>query len=483
MNQIYTNTTQCLIWLGEIRPDIPLSDAVSALEIIRFMSENGTDGAADVAVPACLASAEAVIGPVKALQSIALHENEWWHRIWTLQEAVLPSKACVLWGPLIISWDALVRASNPNQYMHHLLAPHSNTMNALVSQVNGLEIAKRYRVEPMDTAFRWGFRKATNPLDKVYGLLGLYPRGTLRRAEACDYRLPAATLYAMFTADLIEHHRSLHPIALLTCKHLRDSTAGMPSWALDMGHREGTFADVPISMTPVGSSGDNSPWFTMNNYGWYNACGGSGIDWKCFRYDAGDNELILTGCFVDEISLVGAALESDRPGAKHVSDRSVIERIQDWHQRADAFYQSKQWPDHSHGAALWPESFWRGLVGNLVGDYLRPERPATESDIAFVRQFVQTGQRASICQEIFATMSHRKMFVTQGGFLGFGPRHLDVGDQVWILQGGLVPFVLRPCLTEASSNNRYQLIGPSYVAGIMEGEVAGEDRNSIITLI
>lgn len=483
MNQVYTNTTQCLIWLGEIRSDIPLSDALSALELIRFMSENGTDEASSVAVPACLASEKTIIGPAKALKSIALHENEWQRRIRTLQEAVFPSKACVLWGRLTISWDALVRASDPNKYLHHLLGPHFDAMNDLITQVNGLQIAKRYRVEPMDTAFRWGFRKATNPLDKVYGFLGLYPRGTLRRTEVCDYRLPVATLNAIFTADLIEHHKSFHPIAVLTCKHLRDSTPELPSWALDMGHREGTFADVPISMTPVGSSGDNSPWFLMNNYRWYNACGGSEIDWKCFRYEVETNELILTGCFVDEISLTGVALEGDEPGTKHVSDQSVIERIQDWYRRADHFYQNRDLPDHSLGSAVWSESFWRGLVGNLVGDYLQPQRPATESDIALIQQFIYTGQRASIFQEIFAKMSHRKMFVTQGGFLGFGPRHLDVGDQVWILQGGLVPFLLRPYFRDTLSNNRYRLIAPSYVDEIMDGEVAGEDRNYIVTLI
>lgn len=75
------------------------------------------------------------------------------------------------------------------------------------------------------------------------------------------------------------------------------------------------------------------------------------------------------------------------------------------------------------------------------------------------------------------------MFVTQGGFLGFGPRHLDVGDQVWILQGGLVPFLLRPYFRDTLSNNRYRLIAPSYIDGIMDGEVAGEDRNYIVTLI
>ncbi|KAF2017677.1 HET-domain-containing protein [Aaosphaeria arxii CBS 175.79] len=59
----------------------------------------------------------------------------------------------------------------------------------------------------------------------------------------------------------------------------------------------------------------------------------------------------------------------------------------------------------------------------------------------------------------------RRLFSTQSNFLGTGPRSLKVGDEVWILNGGPVPYILRP-----QSNGNYRLIGEAFVYGVMHGE-------------
>ena len=59
----------------------------------------------------------------------------------------------------------------------------------------------------------------------------------------------------------------------------------------------------------------------------------------------------------------------------------------------------------------------------------------------------------------------RRLFRTGKDFLGNGPRSLEVDDQVWVLAGAKVPFVLRPL-----ENGRYQVVGQAYVHGIMHGE-------------
>ncbi|KAL8636772.1 MAG: hypothetical protein Q9228_005871 [Teloschistes exilis] len=61
---------------------------------------------------------------------------------------------------------------------------------------------------------------------------------------------------------------------------------------------------------------------------------------------------------------------------------------------------------------------------------------------------------------------HLRLFRTGNNLLGMGPRNVAEGDEVWLLQGARVPFVLRPNL----ENGRYQLIGQSYVHGMMHGE-------------
>ena len=59
----------------------------------------------------------------------------------------------------------------------------------------------------------------------------------------------------------------------------------------------------------------------------------------------------------------------------------------------------------------------------------------------------------------------RRLFKTNDNYLGTGPRSLSEGDEIWILNGGAVPFVLRPL-----PNGNYRLIGESFVYGVMHGE-------------
>ena len=61
--------------------------------------------------------------------------------------------------------------------------------------------------------------------------------------------------------------------------------------------------------------------------------------------------------------------------------------------------------------------------------------------------------------------SSRRIFRTRENYLGNGPRSIRPGDQVWILAGAKIPFILRP-----QENGKYVLVGDSYVHGIMHGE-------------
>jgi hypothetical protein len=64
----------------------------------------------------------------------------------------------------------------------------------------------------------------------------------------------------------------------------------------------------------------------------------------------------------------------------------------------------------------------------------------------------------------------RNIFITKSGYLGLGPQHVEVGDQVVILRNADIPFVFRPC-----DNSQFELVGESYIHGIMDGEFIKED--------
>lgn len=61
--------------------------------------------------------------------------------------------------------------------------------------------------------------------------------------------------------------------------------------------------------------------------------------------------------------------------------------------------------------------------------------------------------------------STRRLLRTRKDYLGLGPSGMKEGDEVCIVLGAHVPFVLR-----YKKKNRLQFIGEAYVHGIMHGE-------------
>lgn len=331
----------------------------------------------------------------------------------------------------------------------------------------------------MNIACRWGFRAATNPLDKVYGFLGLFPPGTLKRVGRPDYALPTATVYAMFTADMIECEEELRPIAWWNANHFPFSTPDIPSWVFDLRTQGRQFADITVRISPVfPPKDDNIAWYMPSVYYAYNASCGSTIDWNQLFFEADSGHLKLTGQFVDDICIVGAPLESNDPETKNVSDQEIIGCIKDWIQQIERSNRERELCDGSEGILSWPDSFWRELIGDLVGENLYAERRATTEDLAAVQCFIRVGERAPVCQQIFATMTYRSAALTAHGHLLFCPRHSLVGDQVWLFHGGQVPFVIRQ-----AGKGSFRSIGPAYVDGFMDGQAIREGVKQNITLI
>jgi hypothetical protein len=64
--------------------------------------------------------------------------------------------------------------------------------------------------------------------------------------------------------------------------------------------------------------------------------------------------------------------------------------------------------------------------------------------------------------------------VTEKGYVGLG--RPGVGDEVWILGGGQVPFLLRP------TGKRYLFVENCYVHGVMEGEVIDDWESNVATV-
>jgi len=131
----------------------------------------------------------------------------------------------------------------------------------------------------------------------------------------------------------------------------------------------------------------------------------------------------------------------------------------------------------------WWRAWWAELLTNRMANLEQEERGGAAIIMDLVQQLGDRSSWFPSLQELRDIMSdddsdrpaptavdfdpvihriypQRDFFATQDGRFGIGPRSLDKGDEIWLLEGGRTPFILR--------NNR--MIGEAYVHGIMHGE-------------
>jgi hypothetical protein len=63
------------------------------------------------------------------------------------------------------------------------------------------------------------------------------------------------------------------------------------------------------------------------------------------------------------------------------------------------------------------------------------------------------------------------LYRTKRGLLGLGPASTNANDEVWLIQGARLPFVLRRC----AERTNHTLVGGTYVHGFMHGKMLSEE--------
>lgn len=152
------------------------------------------------------------------------------------------------------------------------------------------------------------------------------------------------------------------------------------------------------------------------------------------------------------------------------------------------------------------EAFWRALVWNAdVDRHLVPSAHARYFDAWLGRADVDATSCSTAARnadrDADAEAEARRLFVkpftdcciprthgrsflvTRTGYIGLAPLRTRVGDRLAVLQGGDVPFVVRPRRAAAgeergaaAGTTRCEFVGEAYVLGIMEGQVVAQAR-------
>jgi hypothetical protein len=207
--------------------------------------------------------------------------------------------------------------------------------------------------------------------------------------------------------------------------------------------------------------------------------------------------LRVEGNRVDKIQAVS------REGWKKVPS-DLIANFSETLERAGVQYE----PERDYiGGGTWEDAYWRTVCGDHFisrnGDLNKvtarsARRRCNPEDKQSYRSWMkwkrtenplESNDGVSRVYDMYratmVAMHGRRSFVTQQGYLGIGPETTAVGDEVYVINGSRVPFVLRRVESSAPADSpsiegndenypRFQLVGGCYVHGIMDGEACDE---------
>ncbi|KAM5343258.1 hypothetical protein ACJ41O_014224 [Fusarium nematophilum] len=487
MSDIYSKSSHGLIWLGELPTEEEAGstedDVATAFRAIVDVDHDtrNEEPPEDAASRRRLGE---VILTLMGSSKARWQGVKWWQRIWTIQEAKLPAESSVIWGrhslPFynlkgvavgMLRWETGVGQRLEGFFaLGHLL-------NELCIPMMNLQINDP--APKPGRLHRWRYRKATNPLDKVYGLMGLFLQPAFESVPFCDYTLSASELYSRATFDLIRDHKGLLPL----CGRRGEPrmTEGLPTWAVDW-----TFADDPMKRT---TDCYGHCW----RYGFFQSADNLYADPELTSDGAG---LVLQGIKVDHIAVLGSVnhvLNLRQLTAEEV-DMHIRHTLNSWTAVFEDWQSARPSEQPYIGSeAMTPlEAFRRVLIGDLIYQGSEPHHRASQDEVACIEDYMLHGTTTLVASSVRDMARSQAFFITESGYFGIGPPDAEVGDEVWILCGN-VPHVLRRRKVSAEEKGEgedgllkcpeFEHIGDAYVQGIMDGELIGDSLTGLENIV
>lgn len=237
MRRVYSEAKLVCIWLGKGSNTTP-----EALKFIRSMPE--IFGRLTVNHDLHLYS------PADVTPLDELLESPWWKRVWTFQEIVSAREARIYIGDEIIAWSEISKAfwaccEFSLAWSTDSSITREDSFEKALPHMTHLAIIEQHREQDLlptflETLINHGSRKATDPRDNIFGLLGV-----VDTADPChsnpllqpDYSIKLSDLLTRVTRHLVKHHGidviAFAILGLREAVELNHYVAYLPSWAVD----------------------------------------------------------------------------------------------------------------------------------------------------------------------------------------------------------------------------------------------------------
>ncbi|KAK3369381.1 heterokaryon incompatibility protein-domain-containing protein [Lasiosphaeria ovina] len=458
------------------------------------------------------------------LDVILLLSNEWFSRVWIVQEAAFAKVLTLRLGAAEISWEAfeeVVSVFNERGAVFEALinGPGSServatAARAALRNVVSLNAIRVWVRENRDTLVsssrsphvrgllfyevvrRCGTFTSTDPRDRVYGLLGLSTR-LARRTVSIDYTKAAATVLADAARFTLLHEGFKETLDLAGMGHYRHqpspflkADSQLPSWA----------PDWTKSNFPLGHFSTANLTVPAGRY----SCATDDISVarQLIQTVPGYPELLFFGSvgLIDTIHAVSPVWEPPAATADRASQAeamasflSGIDVGLDMAKRASC----SRYPNDSGGGEnlLWRTVLLKEQPGDDGTVQLEVDPKVIRDDISSLRD-IMCGDRLrfQVHWMTFSTYRIRiltalrwaigkRFCVTEGGYFGLVPAFTEPGDRLAVVAGAENPFVLRQTLETLMGTSTldillkgkqsvYRLVGACHIEGIMFGELA-----------
>lgn len=473
MGEIYSQAHAVRIWLGEESPGVG--------EALKLVRECGT-----------LTSAK-VVGRVLddedgAMALVRLLHRSYWGRIWMFQEVVLATDAVVHCGSHEAPWNSfkwLYQVTSDNSCWEEFESEHQwiREMRRAVFRISLFSISREAAQDVNAVLTPTRQLQATDPRDKVYGLMGVC--GELTKDIKVDYAAPIRDVYADFARSRIEAEGELSTLL----------TAG--SWA----PRNGEPINLPSWVPDLrGTAGVDTRYLSGAHLGTYNADRSDGSrPFFAFSTHGEDHILEVEALICDFVQSVIEPKIGDRDERTAVIDTFCRTADGDFFSASKLrqFFEVYNFgkPIIAVGNGQLDRRTKKALERQALGMFenLEHNHGPHQGFIDFLKSFREIGLdlldkhssqlspdfgpdelRRDEAEYLFHTGANAEAgavwFSTANGCIGLGPRKLQQGDVVAIVRGSRVPLLLR------RQNDSFRLVGPAYVSNIMRGEaVSGSD--------
>ncbi|KAJ8106890.1 hypothetical protein OPT61_g9243 [Boeremia exigua] len=474
MNFVYTKATRVIVWLGPDEDD----QANGAFGMLCSLADvegdhphyetRSQDYAPHVPEPCVEIKKEDFELWRKVM---AFFCSTWFTRLWVLQEIALAEDAIFVWGDCSISWTyvgSAIKSIRKNESMSSLLHTR-NLHNAFLMWHLSTICRNAGRDEPKNgdnnlLKPRSGLIsflhlldiirsfEATDPRDKIYGLLGFPTMLDDRNADSIvpDYSFSTGRIYTDVTCSYLVREKNLDILAWV----LYDSSLPRAKEHID---------DLPTWVPNFNSAATVFTLSNTNNGHQYSAGFSRPVS---LGTCTGSHLLHLEGAVLDTISKIGHSVT-------YVPIENVdqhLKPLMQWY--LDAGTSLRELTKILTGGRT-----KRGLLSSpLQKEECEACLSKAVEDYGLDTSTLSTESSKSSPKgdstwkgTIWRVITYRQPFVTKSGRIGLGPQGLKEGDAVAVLWGGQCPFVI----SEADSQQR-MLKGQCYVEDWMDGDAVAE---------